>query len=447
MSTYTPIASQTLGSAASSVTFSSIPQGYTDLVCILTGTASSNNSNTYLQFNGDTSSLYSATYLGGDGSTVSSGRQSNQTKMLLDAPAYWNIAQGPNKIINIQNYSNSTTFKTVLTRANSNLGTDALTGLYRSTNPITTVTFLIDSNYATGATFSIYGIQVGQAAQKAQGGNIVTTDGTYMYHTFTSSGSFIPNESLTADYLVVGGGGGGGYAGYGCGGGGGGGGLRSTVTASGGTPGTVESALSLTAKSYTVSIGAGGTRGGNYPQTPSTAGGNSVFSTITSIGGGNGASQGDSVGGGTGGSGGGEAAFGTAGIGAGTPYQGFAGGARANVGGYSAAGGGGGASAAGGAGSGGGGQGGIGGAGRAVSILGSSITYAGGGGGGKESGTAGAGGAGGGGAGNSSQSSNATNGTVSLGGGGGGQGYSGGGTNNTFGGNGGSGVVIIRYLL
>ena len=41
MSTYSPIASQTLGSAAASVTFSSIPQGYTDLIIISGGISSS----------------------------------------------------------------------------------------------------------------------------------------------------------------------------------------------------------------------------------------------------------------------------------------------------------------------------------------------------------------------------------------------------------------------
>jgi len=37
MSTYTPIASVTLSSAQASVTFSSIPQTYTDLVLVVNG--------------------------------------------------------------------------------------------------------------------------------------------------------------------------------------------------------------------------------------------------------------------------------------------------------------------------------------------------------------------------------------------------------------------------
>ena len=438
MSTYEPIASQTLASAAASVTFSSIPQGYTDLVCILTGTASSNNSNTYLQFNGDTSSLYSATYLGGDGSTASTGRQSNQTKMLLDGPAYWNIAQGPNKIINIQNYSNSTTFKTVLTRANSNLGTDALTGLYRSTNPITTVTFLIDSNYATGSTFSIYGIQVGNPAAKAQGGNIVTTDGTYVYHTFTSSGSFIPNAALTADYLVVAGGGGGAS---GLGSGGGAGGYRTSI---GGT------ALSLTNISYPVVIGAGGVSTTDVSALPSK-GSDSVFSTITSTGGGRGVGQsavpGGGGGGGAGGSGGGGSRNNnTAGAGntpSTSPSQGNNGGTGNDDMNGLGGGGGGGAGAAGSNGSSSGG--GNGGAGASNSISGTSVTYAGGGGGGAYIGTAGTGGAGGGGNGSVGSTNTTTSGGTNTGGGGGGGGDNSGGDAKN-GGAGGSGIVIIRYL-
>jgi len=437
MSTYSPIASQTLGSAAASVTFSSIPQGYTDLIVVVTGTASSNNSNTYLQFNGDTSSLYSATYLGGDGSTASSGRQSNQTKMLLDGPAYWNTAQGPNKRVNIQNYSNSTTFKTVLTRASSNVGADALVGLYRSTNPITSVTFLIDSNYASGSTFTLYGIQVGDKAQKAQGGNIVTSDGTYVYHTFTSSGSFTTNQALTVDYLVVAGGGGGGCQ---RGAGGGAGGYRTSIGGS---------ALSLSlGKSYPVIIGAGGNGGINSGNVIAGQGSDSIFSTITSSGGGYGKANfqsgnpgGAGIAGGSGGGGGAAYSGGNAPGGAGntpstSPSQGNNGGSGADAA-SPAGGGGGGAGAVGGNAS--SAQGGAGGNGTANSISGTSITYAGGGGGGAFSGSGGTGGTGGGGAGSASTSGAA--GTVNLGAGGGG------GANTSDGGNGGSGIVIIRYAL
>ena len=71
--TYTPIATQTLGSSAASVTFSSIPGTYTDLMLIsfAQGQASGGDNRLVLQFNGDTATNYSSTYLIGNGTTAS----------------------------------------------------------------------------------------------------------------------------------------------------------------------------------------------------------------------------------------------------------------------------------------------------------------------------------------------------------------------------------------
>jgi hypothetical protein len=448
MSTYTPIASQTLGSAAASVTFSSIPQGYTDLVIVVNAGASVGTANGGFRFNGDTGNNYSQTYLRGNGSTAASSAITNNSQINLDYYGFTTSLTNM-EIIQIQNYSNSTTYKTVLIRGdNADYGVKASVGLWRNTAAITSIVIKSDAyNFISGSTFSIYGIQVGNAAAKAQGGNIVTTDGTYVYHTFTSSGSFIPSQALTADYLVVAGGGGaGGSALDGNGGGGGGaGGLRSTVTATGGG-GSLESALSLTAKSYSVIVGAGGAGGLAAGSTKGSSGNNSIFGTITSTGGGGGA--GSSSGQNTpltGGSGGGGAPYVTAPNGAaGTANQGYAGGNPINSGSYGAGGGGG----AGAVGANAGGGGGNGGNGVAVSISGSSVTYAGGGGGGVygnyTSGSGGTGGGGNAGAGNGTNPGNA--GTTNTGSGGGGSSAFNTGA-GAVGGNGGSGVVVIRYLV
>jgi hypothetical protein len=76
--TYEAIATQTLGSAAASVTFSSIPSTYTDLVLVCNFETSSNAiAGVYIQFNGDTSTNYSSTNLIGNGSTAESSRQNS----------------------------------------------------------------------------------------------------------------------------------------------------------------------------------------------------------------------------------------------------------------------------------------------------------------------------------------------------------------------------------
>ena len=159
-STYTPIATTTLGSNQSSVTFN-LFSGYTDLVLITNVKATVAGRDLLLQFNGDTGTNYSRTFVTGDGTTASSARTSNYSSIIMD---YWGFADTgfvQMNITHIMNYSNSTTYKTTLSRAsNANSGTDAVVGLWRSTAAITSMNISAISSgvFATGSTFTLYGI-------------------------------------------------------------------------------------------------------------------------------------------------------------------------------------------------------------------------------------------------------------------------------------------------
>jgi len=187
--------------------------------------------------------------------------------------------------------------------------------------------------------------------------------------------------------------------------------------------GAESTSVSVTPPVLTVDylVVAGGGGGATYDPAvgyaPGGQGGNSVFSTITSLGGGGGKGANGAAGHAyaNGGCGGGGAYSASAG-GTGTTGQGYDGGtgnSSANYGG----GGGGGAGANGASFS--GSNAGNGGAGVAVAITGSSVTYAGGGGGSATYGTGGSGGSGGGGAGRGSGAGSGTPGTANTGGGGG----------------------------
>jgi hypothetical protein len=158
--TYTPIATQTLGSAAATVTFSSIAGTYTDLLLISNNKlAGGTTAGFWLQFNSDTASNYSDTYFYGDGTTAASGRASNQTKMFIGNT---NATDFNTQTVSIQNYSNSTTYKTALGRAAVPANyTIAYVGLWRSTSAITSIVIGNDAaqNFAIGSTFTLYGIK------------------------------------------------------------------------------------------------------------------------------------------------------------------------------------------------------------------------------------------------------------------------------------------------
>jgi hypothetical protein len=159
--TYEPIATYTAPSAQASYTFTAIPATYTDLIIVASGTATAGAPSTLVRFNGDTTSNYSHTYLTGDGTSATSARASSQTSILASFNGVTFTSPNTN-IIQIMNYTNTTTFKTVICRASqSAYGTDAIVGLWRKTpEAITSVTLTVSSStYATGSTFTLYGIK------------------------------------------------------------------------------------------------------------------------------------------------------------------------------------------------------------------------------------------------------------------------------------------------
>jgi hypothetical protein len=160
-STYEPIATTTLGSAASSVTFSSISSSYTDLVLVSNLYGNGGAANVLVRFNSDTGSNYSSTTITGNGSSASSLRNtSTDSIFMINSGSSLNGAWGT-FIMSVNNYSNATTNKTALARfgAAGNEVTSTV-GLWRNTNAINAIEIRTSSNtYLAGSTFTLYGIK------------------------------------------------------------------------------------------------------------------------------------------------------------------------------------------------------------------------------------------------------------------------------------------------
>lgn len=156
--TYEPIATTTLGSAAASVTFSSIPQGYTDLVLVNNAKSATNGAALTIQFNSDTSTNYSSTFMYGDGSSTTSARVSNSSAGVYGGRCGTEFSSG---ITHIQNYSNTTTYKSIVSRgSDATSAVIAYASLWRNTSAITSMTIKNESNvnFSSGSTFTLYGI-------------------------------------------------------------------------------------------------------------------------------------------------------------------------------------------------------------------------------------------------------------------------------------------------
>ena len=157
--TYTPISSTTLGSAASSITFSSIPSTYTDLVVIMVF-GQTTGDDIIMRFNGDSGNNYSSTRLAGNGTAASSSATTNYYGIQP------RIGSNPPSTIttiwreNIQNYANTTTYKTAIGRLDFASGqTETHVGLWRSTSAINSVTLMCQAQtWVAGTVATLYGI-------------------------------------------------------------------------------------------------------------------------------------------------------------------------------------------------------------------------------------------------------------------------------------------------
>lgn len=162
VSTEVAIATTTLGSAASSITFSSIPSTYTDLRVVLVVTAAAGGGYLTAQFNSDTGTNYSSTYLTGNGTTASSGRSTSSVEMFVDTVSAALSTTNPALVtMDIFSYAGSTNKTTLSTASNDYNGSgeiDRAVHLWRNTSAITAIKLLCNVNLAAGTTATLYGI-------------------------------------------------------------------------------------------------------------------------------------------------------------------------------------------------------------------------------------------------------------------------------------------------
>jgi len=160
--TYTKIASTTLSSTSSSVTFSSIPQTFTDLVLVLDFVGSTTFLNTQTYFNNDTTNgNYSVQYLFGQSAEPRAARESRPNIGGNWSSSSYPLASRGQGVMNIFNYSSTTYKKTVVSRYGSDLETGLNTGTWLSTSAITSIT--VESGNAgvfigSSSVFTLYGI-------------------------------------------------------------------------------------------------------------------------------------------------------------------------------------------------------------------------------------------------------------------------------------------------
>jgi hypothetical protein len=160
--TYTPLATVTLGSSASSVSFSSIPASYRDLIIvtnILSPTV--DGCDFALRVNGDTGTNYSYVRMYGGSAATGSDSSASATNISGGFGLGNNTTTPAPVTIQIMDYSATDKHKTFLTRLND-MGRSwsaAFASRWANTSAVTSVQVLTTvNNFAAGSTFSLYGV-------------------------------------------------------------------------------------------------------------------------------------------------------------------------------------------------------------------------------------------------------------------------------------------------
>lgn len=146
------------------VTFSSIPSTYQSLQLRFAIRNATSTSNLFLQVNGDTAANYVYHLLEGDGVSVGAGGNITQTNIQFLSGTSTDTTHLFVGIVDIHNYSVTIQNKTIraITGIDRNGSGDIelLSGLWRSTSAITSLSITSGTNFATtGSTISLYGIK------------------------------------------------------------------------------------------------------------------------------------------------------------------------------------------------------------------------------------------------------------------------------------------------
>lgn len=160
-STYFPLANITLGSAASTVTFSSIPATYRDLVLISSVRLTTGGAAGSLLFraNGDSGNNYSWVYMLGNGALPASASSVGVSIGVVGQAESSSTSSFGVGVAHFLDYSATDKNKTVLARADATSnGPQAWTTRWANNAAITSLVISSAESMVAGSSFSLYGI-------------------------------------------------------------------------------------------------------------------------------------------------------------------------------------------------------------------------------------------------------------------------------------------------
>jgi hypothetical protein len=167
--TYQLIETKTLGTAAASIEFTSIPQDGTDLAILVSARSARSDvdDNTRLSLNGSTSN-FTSRWLYGNGSAASSGTETNYAGQVSAANATSNTFG--NNLIYIPNYTSTNAKSFSVDSVMENNGTFSvqvlIAGLWNPSPNVAITSLSIaggNGNLVTGSTISLYKITKGSS--------------------------------------------------------------------------------------------------------------------------------------------------------------------------------------------------------------------------------------------------------------------------------------------
>lgn len=156
--TYTPITSQTLGTATATVNFTSIPQIYRDLVLVVNASPTTGTLGLRFRVNNDNTAKYFTEYMLGNGTSASGNGFSAATEMI---DLNTGLSGSYQQITNFLDYSVVDKTKVILSRVDAP-STATSFSVHRWAETVTAIStinvYTSTNTFAVGSTFSLYGV-------------------------------------------------------------------------------------------------------------------------------------------------------------------------------------------------------------------------------------------------------------------------------------------------